>query len=713
MLDNMKLGIKLLAGFGVVLALMVIVGITAYNAINSASKGFGHYREMARDTVLAGRLQANMLMARMNVKNFIITGSEQDKQQYQDYYKKMSGFLVEAQQEISNPERAAKIDLVDSEVGDYNEAFKKVLKFRDLRNGYVNDVLNVKGPLMEKTLTAIMESAKQDGDMTATFFAGVGMKHLLLARLYMAKFLDTNEQAAVDRVNEEFKKMQTQMATLDQELQNPERRRLLGIVVEAQEIYQNTFNSLVQTIYERNETITGTLDRIGPEVAKLVEDVKLSIKAVQDDLGPKLVASNNRSNAAIIVIGIVAVFMGVAISLFIKNSVMIQLGAEPAELADITERIATGDLTMKLESKGKRDTGVFGSTKKMVDRLTQVVEDVVGGASHVLHMAENVKTAAENVSSTSEEMSASSEEMSQGATEQAAASEEASSSMEQMGANIKQNADNALQTEKIALQAALDAQEGGKAVNETVTAMKDIAGKITIIEEIARQTNLLALNAAIEAARAGEAGKGFAVVAAEVRKLAERSQNAAADINQLSASSVAVAEKAGDLLVKMVPDIQKTAELVQEISAACNEQTSGADQINKAIQQLDQVTQQNASSAEEMSSSAENMSSSAEEMASSAAEMTDQSQRLQQTIAFFRVGDRALAGPTMRMRKPLPASRHDTTSHVPADASREIPKALPEKKSGNGDNHHAGAGFNLNMSGEPGKEETDEDFTRY
>jgi methyl-accepting chemotaxis protein len=234
--------------------------------------------------------------------------------------------------------------------------------------------------------------------------------------------------------------------------------------------------------------------------------------------------------------------------------------------------------------------------------------------------------------------------MSQGTTEQAASTEEASSSIEEMNATIKQNADNAMQTEKIALKSATDAQESGKAVSQTVSAMKDIAQKISIIEEIARQTNLLALNAAIEAARAGEHGKGFAVVASEVRKLAERSQAAAGEISQLSSSSVHIAEQAGQMLAKLVPDIQKTAELVQEITASSKEQSSGADQINGAVQQLNQVVQQNAGAAEEMSSTAE--------------ELASQADQLQATISFFKVdsngSDRAaLANRIQRAVKPV------------------------------------------------------------
>jgi methyl-accepting chemotaxis protein len=305
---------------------------------------------------------------------------------------------------------------------------------------------------------------------------------------------------------------------------------------------------------------------------------------------------------------------------------------------DFAKRMAGGDFTTQLDIDQKDEIGVLArALNDMVLRLRQVVADVRG--------------ATENVASGSEELSASSETLSQGATEQAAAIEEVSSSMEQMASNIKQNADNAQQTERIAQQAASDAQEGGVAVDKAVVAMKHIAEKIGIIEEIARQTNLLALNAAIEAARAGEHGKGFAVVAAEVRKLAERSGNAAGEISELSATTVDVSEKAGNMLRKLVPDIQRTAELVQEIAAASNEQNAGAEQINKAIQQLDQVIQQNASASEEMASTSEELSS--------------QAQQLQHTMSFFQVdGGQAMShkpralppGPTAALYKPSRSS---------------------------------------------------------
>ncbi len=235
---------------------------------------------------------------------------------------------------------------------------------------------------------------------------------------------------------------------------------------------------------------------------------------------------------------------------------------------------------------------------------------------------DGIMKASDHVALRSHELNSASHKISQGSSEQAASAEEVSASMEQMVSNIRQNADNALQTERIALKSADDAQESGKAVAETASSMRSITERISIIGEIARQTDLLALNAAIEAARAGEYGRGFAVVASEVRKLAERSQEAATDIRNLSMSSIDVAERAGNMLGKLVPDIQKTTGLVQEISAACNEQNMGAEQVNISIQELDQVTQQNASEAEEMAAMSEQLSKQADE--------------LRRTIEFFR-----------------------------------------------------------------------------
>ncbi len=348
------------------------------------------------------------------------------------------------------------------------------------------------------------------------------------------------------------------------------------------------------------------------------------------------------------------------------------------------QSVAEGDLTRFAPINSRDEIGdMLGYVNIMIERLRGVVGDALA--------------ASDNVSSGSQELSASAEQLSQGATEQASAAEEASASMEEMASNIKQNADNAAQTEKIARQSSKDAETSGQAVNRAVGAMRTIAEKISIVQEIARQTDLLALNAAVEAARAGEHGKGFAVVASEVRKLAERSQAAAAEISSLSGSTVQVATEAGEMLSRLVPDIQKTAELVSEISAACREQDIGASQINEAIQQLDKVTQQNAGASEEMSATSEELASQAEE--------------LQASIAFFRIEQATGAKPAKRVAAASPMGQARPAGKVPARTSAAARPAAPARKQEHSVfNQQARAkGFALDMS-MGGPDQDDEDF---
>ncbi|KPH73627.1 methyl-accepting chemotaxis protein [Bosea vaviloviae] len=313
-------------------------------------------------------------------------------------------------------------------------------------------------------------------------------------------------------------------------------------------------------------------------------------------------------------LGLVAAALVISVGMALWMALSISKGLSGA--LSVANDISQGDLTKDVAISGRDEiTDLQRAFQAMVEKL----RDVVG----------QVNTAAENMSSGSQELSASAEQLSQGSTEQASSTEEASSSMEEMAANVKQNAENAQTTEKMAGQSALDAEASGIAVGKAVDAMQTIAQKINIVQEIARQTDLLALNAAVEAARAGEHGKGFAVVASEVRKLAERSQAAAAEIGTLSVDTVKVAQEAGAMLAKLVPDIKKTAELVEEITAACREQDVGSSQINQAIQQLDKVTQQNAAASEEVSATSE--------------ELAAQAEQLQTTIAFFKTDDRGSA----------------------------------------------------------------------
>ena len=379
-----------------------------------------------------------------------------------------------------------------------------------------------------------------------------------------------------------------------------------------------TFKAIVDGVNNTLDAVIGPLnvaanyvDRIskGDMPPVITDNYNGDFNNIKDNLNVLVNTINEiTENAKLVAIGDLDVELNVRSN---KDELIKALMNMVKAMQDITEKtkiIAKGDMTIEIKPRSEKD--------ELMIALAEMVKSIGDTVMQV-------QASAENIADASQQMSSNSQQVSQGAAEQASSSEEVSSSMEQMSSNIQQNTDNAQQTEKIAAKAAEDILKGSQNVNITVVSMKKIAEKVSIIGDIAFQTNILALNAAVEAARAGEHGKGFAVVAAEVRKLAERSHDAAGEIDELTKSSVAIADQSGKLLESIVPDIQNTAKLVQEISAASIEQNSGANQINNAINQLNKVTQQNAAAAEEMATSSE--------------ELSGQAESLKELISFFKV----------------------------------------------------------------------------
>lgn len=633
----MKFRTQLMLGNAIVLVMMIIIGIVVYFSVNSLIRISGWVEHTHKVIEQGNSLVANMVNMETGMRGYLVGGKEGFLDPYNAGEKDFAKVMANAKSLVSdNPEQVRRLEKIEQlarqwnekaaiiqiqEKRKANEGAKAVARFKKIQSDIIGKQI-FDG--IRRDLVQIDQKFKTAKNLEGRYLIQTILLDLVNMETGQRGFLLTGLEESLDPfkngnrnltkdleqlrdmvafgkgsgvTSSEINKLQSMTAQWVEKAANPEINARRDV---------NKYSTTMDDVAALVEKGAGKefMDGLRAKVSEFIAN-EAKLLVVRD----KEAAGTASLTIYVVIFGIlIAVVIGIFVIIILIRTVMQQLGGEPAEVSKIAEEIANGNLSLNLDSNTTR-TGLYGNMVMMSEKLQEIVGQV--------------RSASDNVTNGSGELSSTAQQLSEGATEQAASIEETTSSMEEMTSNIQQNADNSNQTEKISQTAAKDAAESGQAVAKAVGAMKEIASKISIIEEIARQTNLLALNAAIEAARAGEHGKGFAVVAAEVRKLAERSQNAAAEISDLSASSVDVAEKAGEMLNKLVPDIQKTSELVQEISASSNEQNSGAIQINKALQQLDQVIQQNASGSEEMASTSEELSS--------------QAQQLQDAISFFRM----------------------------------------------------------------------------
>ena len=644
---DLKLGAKLAVGFGLLILISMILGGLAVYNMSNVSKDANHLsEEYIPEVVIASTLERNARETMYNMRGYSLSENEKYLNEGQKFISKLDNNLSDARQLARESSELVKlngeINKVENNLGEYKNLVEETVTLNrsldDQRNqmnlsaanfieGCYNYLESQNNQLQHEIVQGTSQNKLRERHNKITWINDI-IDEGNSVRVANFKSQAKRDPEAFQQALNDFD-VSAYMNNIRKVTYLEADQKALDKIDQAAKNYTLAMSNFIED-WKKREMLNKQRDGVATNVLNSTAAVNQAGIENTSAIANQAEALLQQSTSVMIIGLIFALFLGIILAIIITRAITQPLNKG----VTFAQEVARGNLTANVDVYRKDEIGnLADALRDMVSRIKGIVNEI--------------RTGADNIAAASQQMSSSSQEMSQGSSEQASSAEEVSSSMEEMTSNIQQNSDNAQQTEKISVNAAESIKKGNDAAQNSVESMKEIADKISIINDIAFQTNILALNAAVEAARAGEHGKGFAVVASEVRKLAERSGEAAAEIDEKSKSGVDISEQAGKQLAEIVPEIEKTAQLVQEITAASNEMNSGADQVNSAIQQLNQVTQPHAPSSEELATSAEELSS--------------QADQLRQVISFFKVDENNSAVSSLIQQRQKNSSQHTNT----------------------------------------------------